>query len=84
MVKKFQWKLKTLYYYASENSEDDTMCTTSKIVKLKNLSWILILKRNCVNRRGKSVPKKSCGYFSHPLDVYEVSPGRSPWTSKYL
>ena len=24
------------------------------------------------------MPKDCCGYFSHPLDVYEASPGQSP------
>ena len=24
------------------------------------------------------MPKECCGYFSHPLDDYEASPGRSP------
>ena len=30
------------------------------------------------------MPKECCGYFSHPLDVYEASPGTSPWTSRTL
>ena len=28
------------------------------------------------------MPKECCGYFLHPLDDYEASPGRGPWTSK--
>ena len=34
-----------------------------KVLPWKSLKW-----------RGKSVPKECCGYFSHPLDVYEASP----------
>ena len=33
--------------------------------------------------RGKSVAKECCGYFLHPIDVYEASPGQSPWTSRH-
>ena len=29
------------------------------------------------------MPKEVCSYFSHPLDVYEASPGQSPRTSRY-
>ena len=36
------------------------------------------LPLNWLKWRGKSVPKDCCGYFSHPLDVYEASPGQSP------
>ena len=28
------------------------------------------------------MPKEYCGYFSHPLDVYEASPEQSPWKIK--
>ena len=28
--------------------------------------------------------KECCGYFLHPLDVYEASPEKSPWTSRIL
>ena len=27
--------------------------------------------------------KECCSYFSYPLDVYEASSGRSPWTSRH-
>ena len=27
--------------------------------------------------------KECCGYFPHPLDVYEASPEQSPWTSRH-
>ena len=46
--------------------------TESFIIKMLPWNWL--------KRRGKSVPKECCGYFSHSLDVYEVSPRRSPWT----
>ena len=37
-----------------------------------------VLPWNCLKWRGKSVPKDWCGYFLHPLDVFEASPGQSP------
>ena len=39
---------------------------------------------NWLKWRGKYVPKECCGYFLHPLDVYEASLGQSPWTSRTL
>ena len=63
------------------HSEDDTF-SQPKILRvifvMKLLPW------NWLKWRGKSVPRETCSYFSHPLDVYEASPGQqSPWTSTH-
>ena len=54
-------------------SEDDTF-HTNKTENFKEVDFIKkMLPWNWLKWRRKSVPKKCCGYFSHPLDVYEAS-----------
>ena len=61
------------------HSEDDTFHITSKTENFKRVIVIMkMLPWNYLKWRGKSVPKECCGYFSHPLDIYEASPGKSP------
>ena len=71
------------------HSENDTFHTLVKLKFLRViLLWnnkvilLLVLPWNWLKWRENSVPKECCGYFLHPLDDYEASPGRSPWTSK--
>ena len=56
------------------DSKDDTFHTTSKTRNFKRITFIIkVLPWKWLKRRGKSVPRECCDYFSNPLDVYEAN-----------
>ena len=64
----------------NRHSKNEAFHTTSKTENFKKVIVIMkVLPWNEEKRRGRSVPRESCGYFSHPLDVYEASPEWSPF-----
>ena len=66
------------------HSEDDIFHTLSGTENFKRVIFIIkVLPWNWLKWRGKIVPKKCCGYLSHPLDAYDkASLGQSRWTNR--
>ena len=61
------------------HSEDDAIHTLGELKILWVIFTMKVLPWNWLKLR---VPKECCGYFSHPLDVYEASPGQTIWTRR--